>query len=656
MQKIDASSPQAQSADLVKANIEQLKQLFPELLTENAHGVAVNVDVLKALVGDQTATDADEKYGLNWHGKRRARQLALTPSTGTLRPCPEESVDWDTTQNLMIEGDNLEVLKLLQKSYANKVKLIYIDPPYNTGKDFVYPDNFQDNIKNYLEITGQAEGGTKVSSNTEASGRFHTDWLNMMYPRLKLARNLLRDDGLIFVSMDDNEVTNLRTILDDIFGSENFVANVIWQKKYSTKADSKDFSESHDFLVCYRKTNDAQIRGLPRSEAQEATYKNLDNDPRGQWASDNLLRTEVRQYAIFPVSAPNGQEHWPPAGSSWRYNKDRMIELIADNRIWFGESGTSKPRLKRFRSDVREAIPPQTIWTFEQVGHTDEGTKQLAELFGGTRSPFPNPKPIRLLQRVALVGSSNDDLILDFFAGSGTTGHGVWEQNSIDGGNRHFIVVQLPESLSDENKEDESAIHFCDQLGKPRTIAELTKERLRRAATKIRAASASQTGAAGQLSLETAPQPPATLPDLGFRVFKLDHSNIRAWNPQPADLEQAVIDYQDHLLAGRSESDILYELLLKLGLDLCVPIATRPLAGLDVHAVGGGVLLACLAPAITSADVEALANGIIAWHQELAPAGESTCVFRDSAFEDDVAKTNLTAILAQSGIENVRSL
>lgn len=633
MKKLTASDPETHTADIVAENIEDLKALFPEVVTEGK----IDFEVLKQLLGG-TIEEREEKYGLNWHGKRRARQLALTPSTGTLRPCPEDSVDWDTTQNLMIEGDNLEVLKLLQKSYAGKVKLIYIDPPYNTGKDFVYPDNFQDNIKNYLELTGQVEGGAKISSNTEASGRFHTDWLNMMYPRLKLARGLLRNDGHIFVSIDDTEVANLRTLLDDIFGSENFVANVIWQKKYSTKADSKDFSESHDFLICYRKADEAQIRGLARSEAQEATYKNPDNDLRGQWASDNLLRTEVRDYAVFAVVAPNGQEHWPPEGSSWRFNKERMAELIADNRIWFGETGNSKPRLKRFRSEVRDVIPPQTLWTFEQVGHTDEGTKQLAELFQSTRSPFPNPKPTRLLQRVVTVGSNDNDIVLDFFAGSGTTGQGVWEQDAADGLSRRFILVQLPEPLSDENKEDQSAIYFCDQLHKPRNIAELTKERLRRAAKMIK------------------DENPMFAGDLGFRVFKLDSSNIRAWEPKLDDLDGTLQMSIEHLKTDRAEADILYELLLKLGLDLCVPIEKRVLAGKDVHAIGGGVLLACLAEKITREEVESLAQGIVAWHKALAPAGDTTCVFRDGAFADDVAKTNLAAILQQHGLQNVRSL
>jgi adenine-specific DNA-methyltransferase len=643
IQPIDKASPEAQSANLVEGNLAQLKALFPEAFTDGR----VDFEVLKQLLG-AAVDEREEKYGLNWHGKRRARQLALTPSTGTLRPCPEESVDWDTTQNLFIEGDNLEVLKLLQKSYTGKVKLIYIDPPYNTGKDFVYPDNFQDSIKNYLELTGQVEGGQKISSNTDASGRFHTDWLNMIYPRLKLAHSLLRDDGFIFVSIDDNEVTNLRFAMDEICGNENFVASIIWQKKYSTKADSKDFSESHDFLICYRKGDSAEIRGLPRSDAQEATYKNPDRDPRGDWASDNLLRTEVREYAIFPIEGPNGQEHWPPEGSSWRFNKEKIAELIAEKRIWFGESGNSKPRLKRFRSEVRDSIPPQTIWPFEQVGHTDEGTKQLAELFGGTRSPFPNPKPTRLLQRVVQVGSHGEDIVLDFFAGSGTTAQAVMEQNAAEKASRRFIAVQLPEPLDAQNKEDQAAIHFCDQLEKPRTIAELTKERLRRAAVLVR-------GEGSRPSV-----------DLGFRVFKLDSSNIRAWNPRPNDLTGTLLDHAEHLAPGRSEQDVLYELLLKLGLDLAVPMESRQIAGKTVHSIGAGALMACLSDGIDRDVAEPLALGIAAWQKAQAQALQgdddnakpvsTKLVFKDSAFADDVAKTNLAAILSQHGLDDVRSI
>ena len=655
MQKIEASSPQAQSADLVGANIAQLKKLFPELLTENAHGVAVNVDVLKALVGDKTATDADEKYGLNWHGKRRARQLALTPSTGTLRPCPDESVDWDTTQNLMIEGDNLEVLKLLQKSYANKVKLIYIDPPYNTGKDFVYPDNFQDNIKNYLEITGQSEGGAKVSSNTEASGRFHTDWLNMMYPRLKLARNLLRDDGVIFVSIGDREVHHLRDVLDEIFGAENFVATVIWEKADSPRNTARQFSEDHDFVLVYSARPEWAPSRLPRTDEANSIYSNPDNDERGDWIPGDPFANKPYSKGQYTIIGPTGRQFAPPPGRFWRVSEEKLRELDAHGRVWWGPKKDARPSIKRFLLEVAD-LTPRTLWKKEDVGSNRTSKNELRTLFPDSDS-FDTPKPTKLIDRMLRLASDSDgsDVVLDFFAGSGTTGHAVYNVNIEDGGNRRFILVQIPEQI--EHKDYPA-------------ISDVTKERLRRAATKIRAASAIQPCATGQLGLEDETEQPAltpalsqrerepekSAPDLGFRVFKLDHSNIRAWSPQPADLEQAVIDYQDHLLAGRSESDILYELLLKLGLDLCVPIATRQLAGLDVHAVGGGVLLACLAPAITSAGVEALAGGIIAWHQELAPAGDCTCVFRDSAFEDDVAKTNLTAILAQSGIENVRSL
>lgn len=662
MEKLTAASPEAQSADLVAGNIEQLKALFPELITECASGVAVSVDVLKALVGDATVTDADEKYGLNWHGKRRARQLALTPSTGTLRPCPEDSVDWDTTQNLMIEGDNLEVLKLLQKSYAGKVKLIYIDPPYNTGKDFVYPDNFQDNIKNYLELTGQVEGGRKISSNTEASGRFHTDWLNMMYPRLKLARNLLAEDGVIFITIDDAEVANLRMIGDEIFGMENFLVNAIWQKKYGVSSDAKGIPGMHDHTLVYKKS-EAFIPGLlPRTEKQDAIYKNLDNDPRGLWRSDNLTRTEYRERDYYPIISPKtGEAFYPPKGSSWRHPQKEMEEMIADNRIWFGIDGTGRPSAKRFLSEVKQGVVASGWWPYAEVGHTDESKKELQKLFDGV-SPFDTPKPTRLIEHILKIGASNENaIILDFFAGSGTTAHAVMSQNAVDGGSRRYVLVQLPEPLDSENKEQKVAAELCDQLGKPRTIAELTKERLRRAASKIIASREITVSATGQLGLEDDALPPAQpLPDLGFRVFKLDTSNIRAWNPKPDDLKASLFDHQDHLLEGRSEADVLYELLLKLGIDLCVPIEQRGIEGLDVHAIGGGVLLACLAEKITREQVEPLAQDIIAWHKELAPAGpagkESTCVFRDSAFADDVAKTNLAAILEQHGIQNVRSL
>ena len=627
MQKIDATTAEAQSADLVAGNIEQLKALFPELITEGANGMAVNVDVLKALVGDATVTDADEKYGLNWHGKRRARQLALTPSTGTLRPCPEDSVDWDTTQNLMIEGDNLEVLKLLQKSYAGKVKLIYIDPPYNTGKDFVYPDNFQDNIKNYLELTGQVEGGQKISSNTEASGRFHTDWLNMMYPRLKLAKNLLHKDGVIFISIDDGELNNLKKICDQVFNEENFVNTIVWEKRYSPQNAVQWFSESHDFILVYARNKEIwKPNLLARSEEMNARYRNLDNDPRGKWKPENATAQAGHGTAsqFYELTSPSGQTFQPPNGRCWVYTKPRMEEMIADNRVWFGANGNNAPAIKRFLTEVKQGIACQTIWRYEDVGHNQEGKKEIKSLFHED-VPFDTPKPTRLVNRIIELTtvSEEQNLILDFFSGSGTTGHAAYLSNALDDGNRKFILIQLPEAI---------------EGGVYPNIAEVTKERLRRAGAKVKADNPDWQG------------------DTGFRVFKLDTSNIRAWNPKQDDLEATLLDHRDHLLEGRSEADVLYELLLKLGLDLCVPIEKWAIDGLDVHSVGGGVLMACLAEKIADEQVELLAQGIITWHKELAPAGDTTCVFRDSAFADDVAKTNMAAILGQQGIANVRSL
>lgn len=643
MNKLTAASPEAQSADLVAGNIDQLKALFPDLITEGPNGKAVNVDVLKALVGDQTVTDADEKYGLNWHGKRRARQLALTPSTGTLRPCPDESVDWDTTQNLMIEGDNLEVLKLLQKSYAGKVKLIYIDPPYNTGKDFVYPDNFQDNIRNYLELTGQVEGGQKISSNTEASGRFHTDWLNMMYPRLKLARNLLRDDGVVFVSIDDAEAANLRILCDDVFGEENFLASFVRRRRMATGMRDSAVSPDHEYVIGYaRNIESARLYGFAR-QASDFPF----SDEVSSYRSTDLtvgMTKEMRPNQYYKLVHPiHHTEYWPPEQRVWRFEPSTMKEHVEQNNIIWPDDNPSgrmsRPRFKtRYYPDEAKTNPVSTWITVKEsteendeevtslaAGLNQEGTKEVRELLGGQVLEYP--KPLSLIRGLVAVSTRDNDLIIDFFAGSGTTGHAVWLANASDQCNRRFIMVQLPEPTGREEF---------------RNIAEITKERLRRAAAKVKAGN------------------PLFAGDTGFRVFKLDHSNIRAWNPNPADLEASLLDHQDHLLEGRSEADVLYELLLKLGLDLCVPIEQRTIAGREVHSVGGGVLMACLAEQITGEQVEPLAQGIIDWHKELAPAGpsgkETTCVFRDSAFENDVAKTNLTAILEQHGIQNVRSL
>lgn len=640
MKPITSNDPESKSPDLVAANLAALREMFPELVTEGPNGMAVNLDVLKQLLGDATVTDAEEKYGLNWHGKRRARQLALIPSTGTLRPCPEDSVDWDTTQNIMIEGDNLEVLKLLQKSYAGKVKLIYIDPPYNTGNDFVYPDNFQDNIKNYLELTSQVEGGRRISTNTEASGRFHTDWLNMMYPRLKLARNLMREDGLLFVSIDDSESENLRRLLTEVFGEENFVGCLVWQKKVSPSNDSQFFSNDHEYIIAYAKAKrPGVVCRLDRTEEHNKYYTNPDNDPRGVWNSTaatcnkNYLERPNLYYAIpHPQS---GEEVWPRKEAVWALSKDRMLSLLADNRLYWGADGDSKtPRIKNFLS-VAKKVVPRSVLLYKDVGHTQSATNEYRTLFPDV--DFDYPKPSSLIQHlIGLVsdGVDKEFVVLDFFAGSGTTGQAVIQSNLIDGGSRKYLLVQLPEQL--DSKSQAHCAGF-------RAISDITKERLRRAGKQIRE------------------ENPLFAGDLGFRVFKLATSNIRAWEPDPVTLTETLETSIEHLKNDRSEQDILFELLLKLGLDLCVPIETREIFGAKkkthvIHSIGGGSLLVCLSTAIPQADVEPLALALVEWHKELDPAGETTVVFRDSAFAGDVAKTNLTAILQQHGLETVRSL
>ncbi len=636
IQKIEADSPLAQSANLTADNIAKLKALFPELVTETTAGgkttAAVNIDVLKALIGDATATDVDEKYGLNWHGKRKARQIALTPSTGTLRPCPQESVDWDTTRNLMIEGDNLEVLKLLQKSYAGKVKLIYIDPPYNTGKDFVYPDNFQDNIKNYLELTGQTEGGTKIASNTDASGRFHTDWLNMIYPRLRLARNLLQEDGVVFVSIADHEIHNLRAAMNEMFGEENFVACIIWQKVYAPKSSAKHFSEDHDYIVVYAKKADAwRPTLLPRTDGQNAIFKNPDNDSRGLWRANNLAARNYYSKGTYSITCPGGRViDGPPRGSYWRISEEKFRELDADGRIWWGEDGNNVPAPKIFLSEVMDGRVPQTFWSYQDVGHTQEAKKELLDIvsFPNSDIVFETPKPTRLLRRILQIGTSKEssDLVVDFFAGTGSTMDAVFQQNAEDNGKRRCILVQLPEPLEGGDAAGWSS------------VADITKARLVGAGKRQKETDTTKAG------------------DVGFRVFKLDTSNIRAWNPNPADLTGSLLANLEHIEPGRTNDDVLYEVLLKLGLDLCVPMEQRKIAGKAVHSIGGGTLLACLDEHIGVADAEGLALGMAQWREEQGTATETTAVFRDSAFENDVAKSNLAAILEQHGIKHVRSL
>ena len=669
MQKLTANDPESKSPDLATANLATLRALFPELVTEGPDGVAVNLDVLKQLVGDRTVTDAEEKYGLNWHGKRRARQLALTPSTGTLRPCPEESVDWDTTQNLMIEGDNLEVLKLLQKSYAGKVKLIYIDPPYNTGKDFVYPDNFQDNIKNYLELTGQTdEGGKKLSSNTEASGRFHTDWLNMMYPRLKLARNLLREDGVIFCSIDDGESPRLRIALDEVFGEENFLAQFSWRTDGNFDNQAK-IKICHEYVVLYAKSIDCfpyppvvdpstpQDSKLFRPEIRNTIVKNGPKNPVSRITLPVGFPADFETGSIAKRSSPwpaylndatvrDGKLTQPTIVESGWSSKDLILEFIKGGCAAISDSKGQETTFVIAKSGAVEVVKRRSdyqshvISVLNGFGGSQKATAQLVEM-GAFFNGYP--KPVELLRYIVQMASDHESIVLDFFAGSGPVGHAVMAQNATDSGSRKFVLVQLPELLDATVDEQKEAAAYCDKLKKPRTIAELTKERLRRAGKKIRE------------------ENPMFAGDLGFRVFKLASSNIRAWEPDRDKLADTLDASIEHLKTDRTEQDILFELLLKLGLDLCVPIETKRVEGAkkkehEVHSIGSGSLLVCLSPEIPQPDVEPLALGLVAWHTQLKPAGETTVVFRDSAFADDVAKTNLAAILHQHGLETVRSL
>jgi adenine-specific DNA-methyltransferase len=636
MQKMDAIDKVDKSADLVAANIEQLKMLFPELVIESSGGATVNVDVLKALVGDRTGTDSDEKYGLNWHGKRRARQLALTPSTATLRPCPDESVDWDTTKNLMIEGDNLEVLKLLQKSYAGRVKLIYIDPPYNTGNDFVYPDDFRDSIRNYKLLTGQLDDeGRARSTNSEASGRFHTDWLSMIYPRLKLARNLLRSDGVLFITIDDHEVAQLIQVCDEIFGEENRKGLLVWQHSLQPKGYSGTFSVHHNYVLCYQKSEDFELANMDRTEEHNRSYSNPDNDPRGAWRTGDVRNAMYRPNLIYPITTPSGNTIEPPA-NGWRWSKETVASKIASGEIVFSEDESRI--IRKIYLDTLDGRTPETILFGKEVGTTRDATGEIKSLFDNA-VPFDTPKPTGLIRHlITLAGAREQDIVMDFFAGSGTTAHAVMAYNAESGTRLRSIMVQLPEPLDLNNKDQKEAAAYCARISKPATIAELTKERLRRVSAQLRTSGALLAG------------------DVGFRVMRLDDSNIRKWSPDRDDLSGSLFASEDHVLPNRTDADILAELTLKWGLDLCVPTEQRLIAGCSVYAIGAGVLLVCLATSITDEQTEALGAGMIDWRNALGVAGQTTCIFRDDSFADDVVKVNLAAILHQGGIDNVRSL
>lgn len=641
---IAAGEPESKSADLVAENLAALKVLFPQAFVEGG----VDFDALRQLLGD-AVDDGDERYGLNWSGKRQARRMALTPSLGTLRPAKDDSVDWDTTKNLMIEGDNLEVLKLLQKSYAGQVKLIYIDPPYNTGNDFVYPDDYTDSIGNYMRRTGQSdEVGVKNTSNAESSGRYHTDWLNMILPRLMLARNFLSMDGLMMVSCDETELARYIQVIEEVFGESNLAA--IFAVRTPNQTEEATRLKNLDFLIVVARDIEQMALHLDRK------------DQSARCTTGNPSQTQpeiVFQPGIEVVGVPDGDYDQPETTGGMEdilvvsgrlsVRGGRLAEAVTlkarwsnpnDLRAWnarilaksdaplrnkFGKELTRlwfkgprfQPQMDKIGFDLPESILD---------GFRSKGGDEVQKLMGAY--VFDYPKHTSLIGYLIKMGAGPGHTVMDFFAGSGTTGHAVMAQNAIDGADRRFILVQLPEPLDPANTDHKAAIKLCGSLKVPPVISELTKERLRRAGEAVGAGR--KTGGM----------------DTGFRVYRLDRSNLKAWSPEAADLKADILNAVDNLVAGRTEDDLLVELLLKQGIDLTEAMVTREVAGHEVHAFGQGAMVACLAD-VSKAGAESLANGIADWVEELSPPNATTFFFKDSGFEDNRAKANLAAILEQ---------
>ncbi len=606
------------SPDLTQRNIDAIAELFPTVVTEtvDAEGNpvrAVDFDALRQELSDHVVEGPQERYQLDWPGKRAAAFAANAPIAKTLRPVREESVDFDTTKNLFIEGDNLEALKLLQESYLGKVKLIYIDPPYNTGGDFIYDDDFSDRIDAYLARSGQkSEAGDRLVANTEANGRFHSDWLSMMYPRLKLARNLLKDDGVMFISIDDHEIDNLRKLCDEVFGAQNFVAQIIWQKVYSPKNSALWFSEDHDYIVCYAR-NKAQWTPQPlaRTEEMDARYKNPDNDPRGPWKSVDMSARNRYDAGVYPVTTPSGRLiPGPPTGRYWGISEESFLKLDGDNRIWWGAKGDNAPAVKRFLSEVSGGRTPQTLWFYEEVGHTQDAKKTLLKYvtFAHTENVLNSVKPVELIQRILqLAGRPNDgDLVLDFFSGSGTTAHAVLKQNAEDGGNRRFIAVQIDEPLSKPEPT------FNSILG-------MSLARLRNVRTEI------------QTALGGGEQ------DLGYRLTRIDSSSLAEVQRSADETAQDLLSHlASSVKADRTDEDLLFQVLLDWGLELSEPIAVEELGGRRVLSVADGALIACFADEVTDAVVK-----------EIAGRHPLRAVFFDAGFASDAARINAEQIFRE---------
>lgn len=568
----------------------------------------VNFDVLRQLLGDNAVEDAPEAYEFNWVGKQAARAEVLKPIKKTLRPVKEDSVDWDNTQNLYIEGDNLEVLKLLQKSYLGKVKMIYIDPPYNTGNDFVYHDDFAMSADEYAEASGSVdELGNKYIKNMDSNGRFHSDWCSMMYSRLMVARTLLAEDGVIFISIDEHEEENLKKISNEIFGCSNFVGTIIWERAFAPKNDAKYLSDSHDYVLVFAKTIDKfQIGLLPRSEEANARYKNPDNDPRGPWTADNMTVKTYSANYDYEIVTPNGSVMSPPNGRCWFTSKERMDKLIQENRVWFGETGGNMPRLKRFLCDVQQGMTATTIWKYTEVGHNQEGRQELKKLFDN-KGYFDGPKPLRLISRILTIANlSANSIILDFFSGSATTAHAVMQLNAEDGGNRKFIMVQLPEETPEDSEARKAGYN---------TIPEIAKERIRRAGKKIK---------------EESPLTTADL-DTGFRVFRLDEGNYEDVKRSPKEFKQDQLDlFLNNIKTDRNDLDLLFGCMLDWGVQLSLPMTQEVVDGKTIYTVNDGDLVACFAENVSEDVVKAMA--------EKMPL---RVIFRDSCFAQDADKINI---------------
>ena len=601
-----------QSADGVQLNLDALYQIAPSCFTEAADpktgGVkrVVNFDVLRQLLGDDAVEDAPEAYEFNWVGKQAARAEVLRPINKTLRPVKEDSVDWDTTQNLYIEGDNLEVLKLLQKSYLGKVKMIYIDPPYNTGNDFVYHDDFARSQKEEDKAAGNVdELGNRFIKNTDSNGRYHSDWCSMIYTRLKIASSLLTENGAVFISIDDYEQRNLKNICDEVYGEKNFVACVVWQRTYAPISLKKFFSESHEYCLIYAKNIDKfSMNLLPRSEKQNKDYKNPDNDPRGPWKVGNLTVGPAVEKQIYEIIGPTGRKFMPPSGYCWRFSREKFEELRKDNRIWFGIDGNNSPVPKLFLSEVQNGVTPMTLWTFEEAGHGQEATRDFRDLMG--KSVFTNTKPLRYMNRFISIGSEKDSIILDFFSGSATTAHAVMQLNAEDGGNRKFILVQLPEETTEDSEAYKAGY---------KNICEIGKERIRRAGKKIKEES------------------PLTTQDLdtGFRVFRIDSSNYEEVEHAPKDWNQQELDlFLNNIKSDRTDLDLLFGCMLDWGVQLSLPMTTEEVDGKKIYTINEGDLVACFDEKVTDNVVRAMAE-----KQPLR------VIFRDSCFERDADKINI---------------